>query len=115
MVITIVFPRLAAPAVTYDSITMIPPSNSYVRIDMTYTEIENKIDKIHEKLYDFMRDTGKSSSDVTLIINEIDFKFIEMYLRQSFPVQNIIGAQPNVLFGMKVKKMKAQGFIFAYE
>ena len=90
-------------------------SHSYESISMTYEQIEEKIDKIHQKLYDFMRDTGKSSQDIILIINERDICFIEQYLRQNFPVQSIIGAKPNMLFGMKVQKMKAQGFVFAYE
>jgi hypothetical protein len=76
------------------------------------SEIEKEIDKIIKSRHNFARDFGKYPD--CIIINEQDYHFLEHYLSQPALCINW-GLKAINLFGMKVMKMKAKGFVFAYE
>ena len=77
---------------------------------MSIEDIQELIDKIHERLYDLMKETGHNRQDITLVLNEDSCAFLNAYFRQYHSQSNATH-----MFGMKVMKMKAKGFVFIYE
>lgn len=75
-------------------------------------DIEKDIDKIIKLRHNFVSNFGKYPD--IIVINEDDYRFIEHYLQTPALCMNW-GIKVHNLFGMKVLKMKAKGFIFAYE
>jgi hypothetical protein len=77
-------------------------------------EIEKEVDKILKARHNFTCDFGKYPDYI--IINEHDYLFLKHYLNNpSLSIHYGTGLKTDNLFGMKVMKMKAKGFVFAYE
>lgn len=81
--------------------------------------LQKSINEVSELLHNIQRQFNEAQkihdldrSETILIINEIDFLFIQEY----YKIQSVYSHQPQVLlFGFIVRKMKQKGFIFAYE
>lgn len=84
--------------------------NGYTEINRDMLDIATLVDKIHRKFLEFIKTFGNRPDSI--IINETDLLFINEYLRIK-NYQNF-SSTPQ-LFGLKVQKMKAKGFVFSYE
>lgn len=89
-----------------------------IRLQKTEEEIKEQIDKIYKSWLKYQSDFGFSGQPI-LILNEDDYRFINQYMLD--PANRLVygvngsGFSGLTLFGMKVLKMKAKGFVFAYE
>jgi hypothetical protein len=103
---------IVVPILTFD------PSGSTRVIEhrMSMDEIEKKLRNILSKSFEFIRLTGKSRGEITLIINEVDLELIYAYYDfcQKMKHTQIYGSK-NYICGMEVKKMSNKGFVFSYE
>jgi hypothetical protein len=92
----------------------IQQNGSIISLDKTVVEIEEELDKIYKSRYNYMRDYGKSPD--LIIVNENDYLFFKHYFNKGYLYDHATtGYRGFSICGMKVLKMKAKGFVFAYE
>jgi hypothetical protein len=90
---------------------MIDENGSITKLRKTHVEILKELDKIYKSRHNYHREFGKYPT--LLIINEIDYMFFKEYF--SHNQHRVTGFQEMKLLNMTVLKMKAKGFVFAYE
>lgn len=86
----------------------------YYTIERTYDEIQKKISKIHDEYLKYVERTAYDPD--IIIINDVDFLFIEMYYRVSgFHWNSPVERNDKItkLFGMEVLVTESRKVTFA--
>jgi len=97
------------------SIPFFDRNSKIIQHTKTTQEISKLIDNIFRQWNYAQKNHYLDPSKTIIIINEIDFYFIKEYINQQGYYSNNIGYSKTILFGLEIRKMKQEGFIFAYE